>query len=541
MVNDKSRNAVREAAVEFSRQYLVGVSWLYFISTVTIYNFIAGFVFLILRQMRFFSFDYVGFALAGLPVCLLLSVAMANRRKILPEKALAIVDSFNQAGGLAIASVETDDCSWNQRLPKSVKVPRLTTRFEQRLLLFAASLFFIIAGIKVPLYDFSRNENIKMDLKGMQEKALVQIETLEETGVIDANEAAELKETLEKMVKMADRNDPAKTFEAFDQLNEKILKEGQTAAQKAAQNLEELEQLKEQAQQLQNTDSANQNALKSAQNQLQNSFSASEASQQMPANMKNSINKGLEAVNSDGTPSAGEMKKAAQDLQNYIDQKIQEKRQLAEKLRNAMIIDRKTFEKMMKEGKIKPAGSMEDLKFSDQVYVVEDESGKQQQGAQAGESGQGGQNGESGQSGQSGQSGETGQSGQSGQSGESGQGGQSGQSGNDGGAGQNGNSLSGSGSISRGGGSAPLNFNRKSSEHNTSFKNEKLPDPSAVSLEDSVSIGMGVSAPTVEDNQASKATQSDPAAQIPSRSSGKNEVILPRHRNAVKKFFERQN
>jgi hypothetical protein len=101
--------------------------------------------------------------------------------------------------------------------------------------------------------------------------------------------------------------------------------------------------------------------------------------------------------------------------------------------------------------------------------------------------------------------------------------------------------MTGNGGISRGGGSAPLNFNRKSSEHNTSFKDEKLPDPAAVSLEDSVSIGMGISAPTVEAGQASQNLQSDSAAALPGRSSGKNEIILPRHRNAVKKFFERQN
>ncbi|MFZ5951828.1 MAG: hypothetical protein ACOYXC_14045 [Candidatus Rifleibacteriota bacterium] len=402
---------------------------------------------------------------------------------------------------------------------------------NQRLPVLLLSFAFLLAAGIVPLYNFSRDEDRVMDLKGLESEAKMQIEALEETAVLPAEEAAQLKETLDHIVSSADSHDPAKTFEALDQLKDKLQKEGAKAAQNAASSLDELDRLKEQARQLQQTDPSRQNELKARQNQLEKSFSTSQTAGEMSSEVKNSIKKGLEAVNPDGSPSADQIKQAAQELENYIEQKAQEKQQMLQKLRKAQVIDQKTFEKLKKEGKIKPVTDFNQLNPDDTIIMAPDQPGNAEQmpgnesgnnSASQGQQGQGqGQQGQ-GQQGQ-GQQGE----GQNG-SGE-GQSGQSGQSGF--------STQPGSGEATRGGGSAPVLFNRKSSEHNIRYKDENLPQPGHQSLIDSVAIGMGISAPMVEqDNSAQNGT----AARKPGSSSGKTEVILPRHRNAVKNFFERQ-
>ena len=94
-----------------------------------------------------------------------------------------------------------------------------------------------------------------------------------------------------------------------------------------------------------------------------------------------------------------------------------------------------------------------------------------------------------------------------------------------------------SGGISLDGGSAPLQFNRKSSEHGVRLRDERLPAPPSSALNNSVTIGMGVSAPGLQNEETSVSALQ--TWKQPENLSGESDHILPRHRRAVKKYFDR--
>ncbi|GAB4271944.1 MAG: hypothetical protein Kow0029_10120 [Candidatus Rifleibacteriota bacterium] len=412
-----------------------------------------------------------------------------------------------------MANYETGDNSWNDRLPKLLKIPAIKANFNDRLPILLFSFLFLLAGVKIPVYDFSRDNDPGMDLKGLKEKAKIQLETLEETEIISHGEAQELKETVEKITNSADRNNPSRTFEAFDQLYEKIKHEGTKAAQEAMKNMQELEGLQNHVEKLQNTDPADTARLKSALSALKNAFNSSQTSETMAEEVRNSIEKGLNSVNRDGSPSAEEIKKAAEELKDYIKRETERMSEMMKKLHSARVIDSKTFEKMLRDGKIKrEPGQMSN---SEEVYIVSDsENGQKDKTGQYSTI-----NDDNSTISQKGRAG----------------------SGKDGSGNAEG-ILQGQGGVpTRGGVSAPVNLNRKSSQHNVKFKNENLPDPGETSLDDSVVIGIGITAPQVETQMPPSGNDGAMNLQNPDRSSGKSDLILPRHRSIVKNYFKRND
>jgi uncharacterized protein YutE (UPF0331/DUF86 family) len=477
------------------------------VGAITAWNFFSGFLILVLRQLRFSDINYLGIGTTGLFVCLLIAGQISLKKQMPVEKALAFIDGHNQSGGLIIATAETGDHSWVSRLPKLPEVPGLRARLNRRLPAMVFSILFLLAGITIPILEFTRKNDPGMDLKGLEEKALLQIETLEETEIISETEAEELKETVGQMVKSADKNDPSKTFEAFDQLEEKIRKEGGAAAQNAMSQLEELEKLKNLAEKVQKHDLSDTEGLKNALSDLQNSFSTSKTAQKMSSENKNSLQKALESVDKEGNPSSEEIAKATEQLKNYIQNEVKRMNQMAQKLQKAMIIDQKTFEKLKKEGKIRPLKDGETPQNSQKLILAPQQDGKSGEGSTMGQ-------GTESNAGSQSEGGE--------------------KAGN-----QNGSKV-GAGGVSRGPGTAPLNYNRKSSEHNIGFRDEQLPQPGLNSLEDSVVIGIGESAPLIETQDPISADEMDVNVESPEEGSGKSELILPRHRSAVKNFFERK-
>jgi len=100
-------------------------------------------------------------------------------------------------------------------------------------------------------------------------------------------------------------------------------------------------------------------------------------------------------------------------------------------------------------------------------------------------------------------------------------------------------SCPGRGGISRGRGDAPMFFGDQSSDDRTEFKEQILPPASLQALKDSIMTGVSLGAPTLE-----QADTTSSANVLGSASAGGGEAvthkILPRHKNTVKKYFERK-
>ena len=501
-------------------RYLLFCTMLHALSLLTFYNFASGCIFLLLRQLRLASIDFVGFSLVGIPICLLVALALAFRRQLDDSRGMALLDGYNQSGGLLLAQFETGDQSWKNRHGE-LKTPAFRVNLSGRLPALLVSIMFVVLSITMPVRQVQGDRDPRLELKDVQQTATAQVEALEEAGLIDEQKADELKETIEQISAASDRNDPSKTFEAFDQLQEKMRKESSVGAQKMQTEQENLQSLQTLADQLENANSPEKmsQALDALREKLEK-CGMDAASIKQPG--EKSLEQNMQQAGQGGQQSAESSAAAAQQLKDYIQQRSEELRAAAEKLVKARLLDRKTYEKLKEEGRLRPAteadlapGSGADLVIAPaEAGESQEESGQQPGGSDSGQPGsRGGQPGSEG-----GQPGSEG-----GQPGimvvDPTQGGASGQAGRD-------------------GGSAPLNFSRQSSEHQLKFKDEALPAPAAQAIEDSVAIGMAVSAP-----QVGSTSGDTPSGRVDwqksEKSGGESDIILPRHRSAVRRYFER--
>jgi hypothetical protein len=96
----------------------------------------------------------------------------------------------------------------------------------------------------------------------------------------------------------------------------------------------------------------------------------------------------------------------------------------------------------------------------------------------------------------------------------------------------------GRGGVSEGPGAAALTWGEKTSEAGVTFKEEALPPAAVKALKDSQLVGLGKEAPTAE----KAGGPSEPGALGPAAAGGgsaNTPVVLPRHRAAVERYFER--
>lgn len=94
------------------------------------------------------------------------------------------------------------------------------------------------------------------------------------------------------------------------------------------------------------------------------------------------------------------------------------------------------------------------------------------------------------------------------------------------------------GAINRGPGHVPMEWSDGSSAEGAKFKAEVLPLSNIASLEDSEVIGLSTAAPTVETSGAAPQSGGLNGAAA-GGGSAFNQTVLPRHKGAVKRYFER--
>ncbi len=94
----------------------------------------------------------------------------------------------------------------------------------------------------------------------------------------------------------------------------------------------------------------------------------------------------------------------------------------------------------------------------------------------------------------------------------------------------------GRGGITRGRADAAMTWTDGSSEKDAKFKEKQLPPSAVAGLKDSELVGLSASAPTVETNVAAHGALNNAAK---GGGSAYTQTVLPRHKGAVKRYFER--
>jgi DNA-binding transcriptional MocR family regulator len=95
----------------------------------------------------------------------------------------------------------------------------------------------------------------------------------------------------------------------------------------------------------------------------------------------------------------------------------------------------------------------------------------------------------------------------------------------------------GRGGISRGRGDAAMTWTDGTSEKNAKFKERELPPSFAAGLKDSQLVGLSASEPAIQKTLAAHGALIDAAK---GGGSAHTATILPRHKGAVKRYFDRK-
>ncbi len=499
------------ASAALQGQYFRITLLLCFLQYFTFLNFFTGACFLILRQAGHAGTGFFTAFLCGLVIIICLSLASARRQTSDQKGWLAAIDAHNSFGGLLMATEETGDSGWRDRLPEQVEVPLLKPVAGNRYISAGISLLFLLLSLTIPVISSDKSNDPRIELQELERAAAEQIEVLAEEGIISPEETRQLKESLERIGLDSQRHDPAATFEALDQLQEKLKKQAGASVVKNLSEHKGLDELAELAEKMSKAAGQNDSQITELAAAASKSLEEAEAGVGTGSGSEK-LQKSLEKAASGGPESSEAARDAAEALKEYIAEQQAKAAAAAEarakKLASARLIDRKTFEALKKAGKIRPATEADLQPGSQSELVMCDGSGSGENGN--GQQGEGQGDGAGGA-----------------------------QTGSQTGSGSE-NGSGASGQAGPGGGHAPLKFDRKSSEHNVEFKNEVLPAPNEQALEKSVAIGMSFSAPQRSVDNENPVSQTGNAWQKTSEGGAESGIILPKHRSAVKKYFDHE-
>ena len=220
--------------LRFSVRALVGGFW------------IAGCLIVAARLLWEIPASQAAWGLAPLSLLAVLGGWLTWRRLPPASVVRAEIDRASRTEGLVMAQAEAELGEWESRLEaKPLQRPRLAWSGRRPLGGLLAACGFAAATLLVPdswlarAADLSSRFDVEPDVARLEEK----IEILEELEVMPEEEAKALKADLKDVEKQAAGDDPAKTLEALDHVEDRlsrIAEEEAAKASKAAQTAAEL-------------------------------------------------------------------------------------------------------------------------------------------------------------------------------------------------------------------------------------------------------------------------------------------------------------
>ena len=240
---DKESYTFEKALQKLKWQYLFNTALEAVLNFVIFWYFISGVLVLIFRQIgkSLSLFNY--WILGGVAVGLLYVVFFSTKRMLDEKVFVATLDAENKAGGLLIAEAELDDSSWNNQNAKRFSVPVIKIDYSKKYVTCIVALLFSMTCFYVPVVNYKINEK-KIDFTNKIAELDEQIRFLEKEGIITAEEKSVLEESIKRIDENSDKNAPGVSFEALDQLEDKLLKEASNDLKKRITDRELLNKLK---------------------------------------------------------------------------------------------------------------------------------------------------------------------------------------------------------------------------------------------------------------------------------------------------------
>lgn len=214
----------------------------YALAFLTIWGFFWGTGILVLRAVTEISLLSM---LWGLLIGMLLATGLAGvfavRQVPAHTTIRALLDKQNRCGGLFMAAEDVDLGEWQKRMPP-INLPRLRWYGNQLWVLFTISALFVTMSFLTPWRLTAIKSSLPLEIDTEIVKLAEQIEILQEEEIIESTKAESLEEKLKQLGAEATGEDPVKTWEALDHLQDTLAKTVQEAVEEALGTTERLTQ-----------------------------------------------------------------------------------------------------------------------------------------------------------------------------------------------------------------------------------------------------------------------------------------------------------
>lgn len=476
-----------EAAVNSLRRRIGALLMVrYALAAIAAWCFAWGLTVIVLRAVLFVDRLPLAWGAMGIAGAMALGIAMAMRK--LPERRAvrAAVDRHSHAGGLVMAAEEADLSGWRDRIA-GTRSPGLRWRGGKSWGLFALAAAFVTLTFAVPDRLVALNRPQSMDVSAQTRQLADQLAVLEQEKILQPETAQQIKDKLNQVRDEARGDDPVKTWAALDRLQENLAATAMRAAEDAVKSAERLAETEALAKTLEQAGaSLDGKTLADAMNDLADMVNKALSAKDLPAGALDAatmekLAKAMEGLAPGDMPAldAETLAKIAAACQACQG----DMRKMIEKLAEAKLVEAKMCQVCEKAGEADVAALVEWLKENG----GECESAKLAAMCEARDS-----------------------------------------------------LLPGQGGIDRGRGDAPMTWQDPTADDGAKFKAQALPPASLAAFKDSKLMGISVGDPTKEpDADAVEAGALGGAAA--GGGSAHTHVILPKHRGAVERYFDRED
>jgi hypothetical protein len=438
-----------------------GVTWL------TAWAFLWGISVIVLRVTLVVPVPDLLWGFAAIPLVLVLGVVLGRRQVPPASSVCALLDRASGAGGLLLAAAERDLDGWAAALPPVADV-RVHWRGGRAWTFLTAGVAFLTIALLFPEKLVSLRPGHGLEIGSDVARLSEQLEALKETGVLDPARVESLEEKLKSLKDTASGENPAKTLEALDHLQDVAKRAAQEAAEAGTQKTEKLAQAETLAEGL--NKAAGEIDAKLQAEALGELARLSEKAAAEDKNLDSTLDP--EALKSfkNGALNKEQLKKLADALRGARKDILR----TMEKLHKARLIDAETLAKCESCGKCNSEDMCNGLKEGNKsVRALCKECQRP-----------------------------------------------------------------GRGGLNEGPGAAELTWGDPTSDEGAKFKEQALPPAALAGLKESRMIGVGKAPPTPAKGGAP--SQSGALANAATGAgSAHTEAVLPRHRAAVERYFER--
>lgn len=415
--------------------------------------------------------------LLGLAAAAAVGVYWGIRQTPSPAMVRAALDSRGGLGGLLMAEGDGEIGDWDARI-EQVPQPAIRWQSSRPWKLLAMGTAFLTAVFLMPDAYLPAAGESALDIGGEMQKLTEKMEVLKQEQILPPEKVNVLEKELEQLRQEASGNDPAKTLESLDHLEQSFSKAAAEAAESAIKDTEKANQAQELAQALDGiVGQLDSSQLGDAMKQLaQMAEQAAAENSSLAENLSDALKDALKNASQKGNLSESQLNELAEALKNC---------QAGQCNKIGRMVQAKLIDAALLEA-CRRAGQCDSAELA--AMLSQCKNGKQLADAIA--------------------------------------------------CLRDGAGLPGRGGVSRGRADAAMTWSQGTEKGDAEFKEKVLPPAAAASLKDSQTVAVSAADPTAK-APAGGSTGGVLEGAKAGGGEARTQIILPEHRQSVQRYFER--